>query len=234
MLLTLLMTLVAAGCTATGTPDGTRLLGATEQAQQPAAPARPAVALAAARLPHRLAVIFERTREPYSDGMTGLMSQYLMPGAAAWATVYIYDNGEASIPDGTDSGPLLRVFAENLQAARGNAAEGVAELADLPVPGGPKQRCAVGRVIRDGRGIANYACATGVANVILKVRVTAFLPPDNKVEQDALDKIVAALLTDATRVVAGGMPMSVGTAPGAKPTPRPKPRGGPTAGMLRL
>ena len=218
---TALLALWLAGCAASGVNDGQRVLGELSQAA-PAVPARPAVAAAAARLPHRLAVVFERTREPWSDGMTGLMARYELRSNEAWATVYVYDNGEKTVPDGLESSPLRRVMAENLLMAQGNAAEGAAQQIEVQVPGSSRHRCAVGRVAREGRGIVNYGCATGVGDVILKVRLTGFYPPGNADEQKALDLIVAALLTDVTRIVAGFPPMSVGTAPGSGSQPMPQ------------
>lgn len=128
--------------------------------------------------------------------------------------MFAYDAGQ-DVPDGLDSPVLRQTRAENLQVAQGNAEGGAARQFAVRVPGAPPQACAVGRAVRDGRTLVNYGCATGVGGVILKARLTFVVPPgESEPEPDVLDKIAAAFVLDATRVVAGQPPMSAGTRPG--------------------
>lgn len=234
--LVLAAALGGAGGTARGVPEDGRLSpdsgGPIDPARSvPPVPPRPAVVAAAARLPPRLGLVFERTREARRDGSTGLMVRYDLPRTGVWATVFVYDDGERSIPEGLDSGVIRRVLAENLDIARANARDGAAQHMTVDIPGAPPQACAVGRGIRDGRGTVDDGCATGVGGVILKVRVTAFLPPGDAQEQRTLDRIVSVLLLDVTCTVAGHLPLCVGTAP--KSPEAPAPRGGPSGRVLR-
>lgn len=228
--LTSLFALSLAGCANGGAPGDSAEL--SELGQGLAGPPRAEIVAAAGRLPHRLGIVFERTREVSSDGGTGLMARYDLKGTGAWATVFVYDEGYATVPDGLASEVLTAVHAGNMQVARGNATNGIAQQSVMTVPGAPPQRCAISRAMREGRSVANYGCATGVRNVILKVRVTATMPAGNPQEQEMVDKIVAVLLADVTRTVAGLPPLSVGTAPPNAPVEAPIT--GPSGRRLRL
>ena len=231
--LALLAGLSVAGCAAPGASGDVSSLQELGGAPAQSRPPRAEIVAAAGRLPDRLALVFTRTRELASDGTGGLQTQYRLANLGAWATVYVYDGGHAAIPDGLASAALAEAHDVNLSVARGNAEGGVAQQMRVTIPGTSPQRCAVGRVTRDGRSIANYGCATGVRNVILKVRVTGSYPADNRSEQETLDKLVAFFLMDVTRVVAGQAPISVGTLPSPNSS-LPEPQPAPTGRQLRL
>lgn len=93
--------------------------------------------VAAARLPPRLGVVFERTREARSDGSTGLMVRYDLPRTGVWATVFVHDDGRGNIPEGLDSGVMRRALAESLDIAPGNAQGGATRRMTVHIPGAP-------------------------------------------------------------------------------------------------
>lgn len=231
--LVLLAGLSLAGCAAPGVSGDVSALPELGGTPGRTRPPRAEIISAAGRLPDRLAVVFTRRRGLADDGRGGLQTQYILARTGTWATVYIYDDGHAMIPDGLNSAALAEAHNENFSVARGNAEGGAAQEMRVIIPGGPPQRCAVGRVTRDGRGVANYGCATGVRDVILKVRVTGFYQPGDRADQEMLDKIVAFLLTDVTRVVAGQTPISVGTLPSSGFQPPTMPPA-PASRQLRL
>lgn len=221
-LLAIMMPLAAlslANCAAGGASENST--GLHELGQELSGLPRPKVLAAAGRLPTQLGAVFERVGGVSDFNSTGFIARYELKGVGAWATVFVYDDRQATVPDGLNSSLLSKIHADNMQVARAIATNGIAQEGILPFQDAPPQRCAVAHATQNGSVIANYGCATGVNGVVVHVQVTGGFPVGNKRDQESFDLLVRGFLLDVTRTVAGLPPLSAAMTPGA-PTGAPQ------------
>jgi hypothetical protein len=148
---------------------------------------------------------WQRSRDVSGDGITFASVGYRLGNSGVFATVFISHPMMLAgaqvlerVPDGPDS-PLARTRHD----PPGPGPGGSATIGDVVVPGGPTVRCGIAREGEQGRWTSGYRCATGVAGLLLTVRVTAPIGRDDAAERQAADRLVAHLLVQMTRSLAG-------------------------------
>lgn len=159
----------------------------------------------AAYLPER-AGGWQQNRGVEGDGILFASVAYRLGQTPAWATVSVSHPMALTgtpmlepVPDGPDS-PLLRGRHDPPGPPPGP--DVLLQTGDIAVPDAPAMRCGIARYTNAGRRTSAYRCATGVAGLLLVVRVTAPMGSDDTQERGAVDRMVVALVIATTSSLA--------------------------------